>query len=179
MGVDPLNRAVFLDRDGVINQALVRNGLPFSPANAAEFRWVEGIHAVSQQIVSSGFDIFCVTNQPDVGRGLQERAVVEVLHQMVQDELPIKKIYVCYHDSASQCDCRKPKPGLLLQAAEEFELELAKSWLVGDRWKDIDAGNAAGCRTIFLDYDYDEKLRSPPNHVIGSIHEVAGLICSS
>ena len=176
MGVDPLNRAVFLDRDGVINQALVRNRLPFSPANAAEFKWVEGIHAVSQQIVSSGFDIFCVTNQPDVGRGLQERAVVEVLHQMVQDELPIKKIY---HDGASPCDCRKPKPGLLLQAAEEFELELAKSWLVGDRWKDIDAGKAAGCRTIFLDYDYDEKLRSPPNHVIGSIHEVADLICSS
>ena len=113
-----------------------------------------------------------------MGRGLQERAVVEVLHQIVQDELPIKKIYVCYHDGASQCDCRKPKPGLLLQAAEEFELNLSRSYLVGDRWKDIDAGNTAGCRTIFLDYDYDEKLRSPPNHVIGSIHEVAGLICS-
>lgn len=178
MGVNPLNKAVFLDRDGIINQALVRNGLPFSPANVAEFKWVEGIHAVSQQIISSGFDIFCVTNQPDVGRGLQERAIVEVLHQIVQDELPIKKIYVCYHDGASQCDCRKPKPGLLLQAAEEFELNLSRSYLVGDRWKDIDAGNTAGCRTIFLDYDYDEKLRSPPNHVIGSIHEVAGLICS-
>jgi len=178
MGVDPLNRAVFLDRDGVINQALVRNGLPFSPANAAEFKWVEGIHAVCRQIVSRGYDIFCVTNQPDVGRGLQERAVVETLHQIIQDELPIKKIYVCYHDGASPCDCRKPKPGLLLRAAEEFDLDLTQCWLVGDRWKDIDAGNSAGCGTVFLDYGYHEALRSPPDHVVDSIHQVVDLISS-
>ncbi|MDP6397416.1 MAG: HAD-IIIA family hydrolase [Arenicellales bacterium] len=173
-----MNRAVFLDRDGVINQAPVRHGHPFSPASIEEFKWVEGIHAVSRKIVSSGFDIFCITNQPDVGRGLQQLDVVEQFHQMVQDELPIEKIYACYHDGTSPCDCRKPEPGLLLQAAEEFELELTQSWLVGDRWKDIDAGNAAGCHTIFLDYGYDEHLRSPPNHVIGSVHEIADLICS-
>jgi D-glycero-D-manno-heptose 1,7-bisphosphate phosphatase len=176
MGVNPLNRAVFLDRDGVINQAPVRNGLPFSPASIAEFKWVEGIYVLSQQIISNGFDIFCVTNQPDVGRGLQELEVVEALHQMVLDELPVKKIYACYHSGASPCGCRKPEPGLVLKAAEDFDLDLAQSWLVGDRWKDIDAGNAAGCQTVFVDYGYEEKLRSVPTYIVGTIHEVADLI---
>ena len=178
MGINSLNQAVFLDRDGVINQALVRNGLPYSPTNFDEFKWAEGIHEASRQIVSSGFDLFCITNQPDVGRGLQQLEIVEQFHKMVQDELPIEKIYACYHDGTSTCDCRKPEPGLLLQAAQEFGLNLSQSWLVGDRWKDIDAGNAVGCRTIFLDYGYDEDLRSLPDHIIGSVHEIAGLICS-
>ena len=176
MGIYPLNRAVFLDRDGVINRALVRDGHPFSPSSVGEFEWVAGIQGVVRELYSAGFWLFCVTNQPDVGRGLQDIAVVEALHKMVKDEIPVEKIYACYHDGVSDCSCRKPKPGLILQAVADFEIDLKESWLVGDRWKDIDAGNAAGCQTVFLDYRYDESLRSSPDHVITDIRELPGLI---
>jgi len=176
VGIYPLNRAVFLDRDGVINRALVRDGHPFSPSSVGEFEWVAGIQGVVGELYSAGFWLFCVTNQPDVGRGLQDIAVVEALHKMVKDEIPVEKIYACYHDGVSDCSCRKPKPGLILQAVADFEIDLKESWLVGDRWKDIDAGNAAGCQTVFLDYRYDESLRSSPDHVITDIRELPGLI---
>ena len=168
--------AVFLDRDGVINQALVRGGHPFSPASVSEFAWVAGIHAVAGQLHSAGFQLFCVTNQPDVGRGFQDMAVVEELHQVVMKELPLEKIYTCYHDGVIACDCRKPKPGLILEGASDYGLDLEQAWLVGDRWKDIDAGNTAGCQTVFVDYGYDEHLRTPPDHVITDIKELPGLI---
>lgn len=171
-----MNRAVFLDRDGVINRALVRDGHPFSPSNIEEFEWVEGIHSVTEKLCSAGFRIFCVTNQPDVGRGLQDIALVEELHKMVLKELPLEKIYTCYHDDVTACDCRKPRPGLILEAASEYDLDLEQAWLVGDRWKDIDAGNAVGCQTVFVDYGYDEYLRTLPNHVVTGIKELPGLI---
>jgi D-glycero-D-manno-heptose 1,7-bisphosphate phosphatase len=122
-----LNRAVFLDRDGVINRALMRDGHPFSPSNIEEFEWVEGIQDVAGELYSAGFQLFCVTNQPDVGRGLQGLSVVEALHKRVKDEMPVEKIYACYHDGVSDCCCRKPKPGLILQAAADFTIDLKES----------------------------------------------------
>jgi len=171
-----VTRAVFFDRDGVINQAPVREGHPYSPANLEQFTWVKGIHDVSEQLKSGGFLLFCVTNQPDVGRGLQSRAVVESFHERIMGELPFQKIYTCYHDGIEQCVCRKPQPGMVLQAASEYGLDIACCWLVGDRWKDIDAGNAAGCKTVFLDYGYDENLKSNPDHIITDVRELPSLI---
>ena len=176
MGINPLNRAVFLDRDGVINRAPVRKGRPFSPADMTEFFWVEPIKEATLELKSLGYLLFCVTNQPDVGRGLQSREVVESFHAAIMTELPIEKIFACFHDDSDQCNCRKPRPGLLFDAQKEYGLNLSTSWLVGDRWKDIDAGTAAGCNTVFLEYGYDEKLRSKPDYTISQLAELVPLI---
>jgi len=176
MGINPLNRAVFLDRDGVINQAQVRNGRPFSPADMTEFFWVEPIKEVTFELKSLGYLLFCVTNQPDVGRGLQSREIVESFHAAILAELPIEKIFTSYHDDCDQCNCRKPRPGLIVDAQKEYSLNLAASWLIGDRWKDIDAGAAAGCNTVFLEYGYDEKLRTKPDHTISQLAQLVPLI---
>ena len=176
MGINPLNRAVFLDRDGVINQAQVREGLPFSPADMTEFFWVEPIKDVTLELKSLGYLLFCVTNQPDVGRGLQSREIVESFHTAILTELPIEKIFTCYHDDSDQCNCRKPRPGLIVDAQKEYSLDLAASWLVGDRWKDIDAGAAAGCNTVFLEYGYDEKLKTKPDYTISQLAQLVPLI---
>ena len=176
MGINPLNRAVFLDRDGVINRAIVRDRRPFSPANMMEFLWVEPIKEVTIELRSLGYLLFCVTNQPDVGRGLQRREIVESFHTAILAELPIEKIFVCYHDDADRCSCRKPRPGMILDAQNEYSLDLNSSWLVGDRWKDIDAGAAVGCNTVFLEYGYDEKLRTKPDYTISQLAELLPLI---
>tara|TARA_B100001123_G_scaffold37743_1_gene39056 strand:- start:584 stop:1129 length:546 start_codon:yes stop_codon:yes gene_type:complete len=176
MGIYPLKEAVFFDRDGVINQALVRRGHPYSPANLEQFTWVKGIHDVCEQLKSVGFVLICVTNQPDVGRGLQSHAAVENLHTKIMDALPLESIYSCYHDGIEDCACRKPKPGMLLEAANEYGVDLTRSWLIGDRWKDVDAGNAAGCKTVFVDYGYDEKLNTAPNHRVSDVREIPPVI---
>ena len=123
--------------------------------------------------------LFCVTNQPDVRRGIQERSVVEVLHRHILEHLPLEEIYVCYHDDRDECTCRKPRPGMILKARDQYGLNLDSCWLVGDRWKDIVAGNAVGCQTVFLNYDYDETLRSSPDHTIFHLSELASLILKS
>ena len=176
MGVDALTRAVFLDRDGVINQALIRDGRPFSPTKLDEFSWVDGIKEAAHELKRAGYRLFCATNQPDVGRGLQERQVVESFHSTILRCLPVDKIYVCYHDDRDGCACRKPRPGMLLEASREYGLNLGESWLVGDRWKDIDAGYAAGCRTVFVNYNYGEHLNRPPDHTIRCIEQLSPLI---
>ncbi len=171
--------AIFLDRDGIINRALVRGGRPFSPANMEEFAWVEGIHEATEQLKAAGYLLFCVTNQPDVGRGLQLQSTVEELHQRIMEELPLEKIYTCYHDDAEGCRCRKPRPGMILAAKDEYGLDLNRSWLVGDRWKDIDAGSLAGCQTVFIDYYYDEALKITPDHTILELKDLPSLILGS
>ena len=152
MGINSLNRAVFLDRDGVINQAQVRGGRPYSPMNMTEFFWVEPITDVTRELKNLGYLLFCVTNQPDVRRGLQRREVVESFHTAILTELPIEKIYTCYHDDSDNWSCRKPRPGLIVEAQREYGLNLTESWLIGDRWKDIDAGDKAECNSVFLEY---------------------------
>jgi D-glycero-D-manno-heptose 1,7-bisphosphate phosphatase len=176
MGINPLNRAVFLDRDGVIKQAQVRNGHPFSPADMTEFFWVEPIKEVTLELKSLGYFLFCVTNQPDVGRGLQSREIVESFHATILAELPIEKVFACYHNDRDKCSCRKPRPGMIVEAQKEYDLNLAASWLIGDRWKDIDAGAAAGCNTVFLEYGYDEKLKTEPDYTISQLAQLVPLI---
>jgi D-glycero-D-manno-heptose 1,7-bisphosphate phosphatase len=117
-----------------------------------------------------------VTNQPDVARGTRTRAAVEELHTALRDWLPLDAIYACYHDDADGCDCRKPRPGMLYAAAHAYALDLANSFLVGDRWRDIEAGRRAGCTTIFVDYQYDEPERSQPDIRVRSLAEAANWI---
>jgi D-glycero-D-manno-heptose 1,7-bisphosphate phosphatase len=173
-----LAAAVFLDRDGVINRALTRDGKPYPPAGLHEFEILPGVAEACRRLKDAGYVLVVATNQPDVGRGTLPQAVVEEIHEHLRRALPIDRVEVCYHpgQGASDCDCRKPRPGMLRRAARELGLDLARSWMVGDRWRDIDCGHAAGCRTIFIDYGYAEELRQPPDFRCGSLREAAQLI---
>ena len=174
---EPLRRAVFLDRDGVLNRAIVRNGTPHPPANLAELEIVPDASRALEDLKAAGFLLIGVTNQPDVARGTQSRAVVESINAALLASLPLQEILVCYHDDGDGCDCRKPRPGLLFQGSVRHALDLSSSFIVGDRWKDVETGRRAGCATIFLDYDYGERgPDSPPDYTAHSLSEAAAWI---
>jgi D-glycero-D-manno-heptose 1,7-bisphosphate phosphatase len=130
------------------------------------------------KLKAAGFLLVVATNQPDVGRGTLPRETVETLHQFMQQQLHLDRVEVCYHPGkgASDCPCRKPRPGMLVHAAQELGIELTRSWMVGDRWRDVDCGFNAGCRTIFIDRGYDEELRHSPDFRASGLLEAAELI---
>ena len=161
----PRARAVFLDRDGVINRALERDRKPYPPTRVEEFEILPEVPAALAALKRAGFFLIVATNQPDVGRGTLAKEVVDQIHAHMLAQLPIDRVEVCCHPGkgASDCDCRKPKPGMLLRAAAALDIDLARSWMVGDRWRDVDCGHAAGCQTIFIDRGYAEELKQKPD----------------
>ena len=162
-GGDPLmKRAVFLDRDGVLNQVVVRNGTPYPPANAAELVLAPNAVEALRELKAQGFLLLVVTNQPDVAKGITTRASVEEINRKLAAELPVDEIFVCYHKDGDGCDCRKPKPGMLLEGARKYNVDPAGSFMVGDRWRDVEAGQNAGCRTVFIDGGYEERQPARP-----------------
>lgn len=152
-----MKRAVFLDRDGVLNRVTLREGKPFPPQSIAELEILPGVGAALERLKASGFLLIVVTNQPDVARGTQRREVIEAMDDLLSERLPVDEFRVCFHDDKENCPCRKPKPGLLTAAARDHGIDLASSFMVGDRWRDVDAGAAAGCRTIWIDCGYGER----------------------
>jgi D-glycero-D-manno-heptose 1,7-bisphosphate phosphatase len=174
----PLRPAVFLDRDGTLNVPVIREGNPFPPATVAEFRLFEGVPMACRALYEVGFTLVVATNQPDVGRGTLAQAIVETMHTQLQMLIPeIARIEVCYdpgHGEASRR--RKPEPGMLLETAAALSLDLGRSWMIGDRWRDIDCGRRAGVRTVFIDLGYREELRSEPDHIVKSFAEAAAII---
>ncbi len=168
-----MNRAVFLDRDGVINRASVDQGRAHPPASLSELEILPGVPEALAALKARGYYLIVVTNQPDVARGAQRREVVEALNAWLLERLPLDEIRVCYHDDRDECDCRKPLPGMLRSAAVAHEIDLAASFMIGDRWRDIEAGRNAGCRTILIDYHYDEALTCPPDRVVASLAQAA------
>lgn len=166
-------RAVFLDRDGVLNRALVRDGKPFPPPSPDALEILEGVADACRLLKAAGYLLVVVTNQPDVARGTQTIENVREINARLSEEIPVDDIRVCYHDDPDACECRKPKPGLLLEAAAEWGIDLEASYMVGDRSKDIEAGMAAGCTTIFIDYGYHEELRIVPDLKTSSLKEAA------
>jgi D-glycero-D-manno-heptose 1,7-bisphosphate phosphatase len=172
-----VKRAVFLDRDGVINRPVVREGKPYPPATVAEFELLPGVVEACAELKTAGFLLVVATNQPDVGRGTQRREEVEAMHAKMCAALPLDRVEVCYDPGQGQpSEFRKPAPGMLLRAARELDIDLSQSWMVGDRWRDIDCGAAAGCRTVFIDYGYDERLRVLPNFRAPNLQAAATLI---
>ena len=164
-------RAVFLDRDGVINRATVRDGRPYPPATLKSFELLPGVKRTVQALRKAKFRVIVVTNQPDVSTGVQQLEVVEAMHQYLLMEGICDAVKVCYHIDEDNCGCRKPKPGMLLDAAQEWKLDLSKSFMVGDRWRDVAAGKAAGCYTFFIDYQYSEPTADKPDSVVTSLEE--------
>ena len=174
-----MRKAVFLDRDGVLNAAVVRAGKPYPPDTLDALEILPGVAEALERLRAAGFLNIVVTNQPDVATGKQRRGVVETMHDHLMRTLPLDAIKVCYHVEADRCECRKPKPGMLQEAARELGIELPRSFLVGDRWRDIAAGQAVGTRCFFVDYGYDERRPQPPFDTVKSLPEAAALILSS
>jgi D-glycero-D-manno-heptose 1,7-bisphosphate phosphatase len=173
-------RAVFLDRDGVINKAIVREGRPYPPAEVKDFEIYEEVAAGCTRLAAAGYSLVVVTNQPDVARGTQTRAAVDAMHRKMLDALPqITRVEVCWHagaDWGDSCDCHKPEPGMVLRAAKALDIDLSLSFLIGDRWRDVDCGHNAGCRTIFVDRNYAEALRQPPDWTVKSFGQAVEVI---
>lgn len=157
-----MKRAVFLDRDGVLARALVRNGKAYAPVTPDEMEIDAEAPAALARLKAAGFLLIVVTNQPDVARGITRREDVETMHARLLAELPLDDCRVCFHDEYDACDCRKPKPGMLLSAARAHHIDLGESFMVGDRWRDVDAGAAAGCRTVWIDRGYREQAPAHP-----------------
>jgi D-glycero-D-manno-heptose 1,7-bisphosphate phosphatase len=173
--------AIFLDRDGTLNVQVVRAGKPYPPETVAEFALFPGVPAACAQLAAAGFVLVVATNQPDVGRGDQSQSVVEAMHAKLRQLVPsIAHIEVCYAPGQGiahpEDHRRKPESGMLTDAARNLGLDLTRSWLVGDRWRDIDCGQRAGVRTVFIDFGYAEDLRAAPDFTVKTFPEAAAVI---
>jgi D-glycero-D-manno-heptose 1,7-bisphosphate phosphatase len=157
-----LRKAVFLDRDGVLNHAIIRARKPYPPQTLEELVLLPGVESACAALRAAGFLLVVVTNQPDIARRTQSRIAVDRMNRWLQRQLNLDAIKVCPHDDSDGCSCRKPKPGLLLNAAEEMRIDLGASFIVGDRWRDIEAGRLAGCTTVWLNRNYDERRPEHP-----------------
>jgi D-glycero-D-manno-heptose 1,7-bisphosphate phosphatase len=162
-------RVVFIDRDGVLNRAFPEGGTTRPPASLDELELLPGVRESLARLREAGFVLVVVTNQPDVARGTQTRAAVEAINAHMRAELPLLDVFACYHDSADKCACRKPKPGMLTLAAAKHDLDLDSAFLIGDRWSDIVAAHAAGCRAVLIDTPFSHAERCAPDAVVGDI----------
>jgi len=177
-GIEPRKRIVFLDRDGVLNDALVRDGMPYSPRSLEELRIPEGTAAALQELRDHGFRLVVATNQPEVARGKVSRMVVEEIHRRIARDLPVDEISVCWHDDPDRCECRKPQPGLLLEAAARYGASPSDCFMVGDRCRDVEAGRRAGARTVLLDAGYAEPRTCNPDAIVENLQEAVDWIVS-
>ena len=176
-----LRPAVFLDRDGTLNRQVIRDGRPYPPATLAEFALFDGVVEGCRALASAGFALVVVTNQPDVGRGDQSQSEVEAMHVHLRTLVPeIARIEVCYAPGQGRDHPenrrRKPEPGMILDAAAALGLDLTRSWMVGDRWRDVDCGRRAGVKTVFIDFGYAEELREQPDVVTRSFAEAVDAV---
>src|SRR5262245_36299466 len=183
MGKHELGRpAVFLDRDGVINRVTIRDGLPHPPSHVGEFELYEDVPDGCARLKSANFLLVVITNQPDVGRGTQTRKVVEAMNLKMQSGLPfLDRVEGCYHGGeqfGQSCGCRKPQPGMILRAAAELNIDPKRSYVIGDRWRDVDCARAAGCRAILIQRGYKEMLREPPDFTVANFNEAVNAVLS-
>lgn len=172
-------RAVFLDRDGVLNRTFERDGTTHPPRDCVEFELLPGVADATDRLAQAGLPLIVVTNQPDVARGVQTRAGVEEIHSLIRSNLPILDILTCYHDVPDDCACRKPRPGLLRTAAQRWRLDLSRSFLVGDRWSDVAAGQAVGCRTALVETPYSRRGQCRPDICVPDLGAAAAWILES
>jgi D-glycero-D-manno-heptose 1,7-bisphosphate phosphatase len=171
-----MRRAVFLDRDGVLVIPEFRCGRSFAPRRLEDYRFYSEAAEALGRLRVAGYLLVVVTNQPDIGNALIAKYVVEEMHVRLRGAMPIDAIFACCHSQAAACDCRKPKPGLLINAANELRIDFASSYMVGDRASDVEAGQAAGCRTVFIDLSYNEQKPAAPTFTVRSVAEAADVI---
>jgi D-glycero-D-manno-heptose 1,7-bisphosphate phosphatase len=167
------NKAVFLDRDGTLNEAIVKEGRPTPPSSSEEIKLITGTKEAISLLKALNFIPVVITNQPDFARGIIKLSRIELVNEIIRRELSIEYFYMCLHDDEDNCLCRKPKAGLLLKAALDLEIDLTCSIMVGDRWRDIEAGQNVGCDCFFIDYNYNETKPNQPFQTVSSLLEVA------
>ncbi len=172
-----MRRAVFLDRDGVINRVIFKGDRPFSPRNFEQLDFLDGVKDVLAELRDNGFLNIVVTNQPDIARGLIRLRVLQEINEAIRRELAVDDIFLCPHDDVDNCCCRKPEPGMLLDAAAKWDIDLTSSFIIGDQWKDIEAGKAAGCTTILLDYPYNRRV--VPDFRVDKLQHAAQIILTT
>ena len=165
--------AVFLDRDGVINKTLIRDGKPFAPTTINDLQLLEGVAEAVNILQDLDLELIIVTNQPDVARGVITQQQLAGFHEKISRETGLRHFYACIHEDEDRCDCRKPKTGLLRAAATDLDVNFEISYMVGDRWKDIQAGQELGCSCFFIDYQYSERRPLPPFSTVTSLLEAA------
>jgi D-glycero-D-manno-heptose 1,7-bisphosphate phosphatase len=155
-----MRKAIFLDSDGVLNTAIIKNGKPAAPTTLLELEIPDEVKPSLDKLKTAGYLLICVTNKPDIERGLMTQADVDAIYHKMRYELPLDDVFICYHENS---DCYKPKPGLLLEAAKKYAINLAQSYMIGDRWSDVAAGQNAGCKTVWMDRGYHaEQIPEPP-----------------
>jgi D-glycero-D-manno-heptose 1,7-bisphosphate phosphatase len=172
--------AVFLDRDGVINRVAIGNGMPYPPSRVEEFELYEDVAEGCARLKAANFLLVVISNQPDVGRGTQTREAVDAMNLKMQTALPLlDRVEVCYHAGeryGQSCDCRKPRSGLILRAVAELRIDPKRSYVIGDRWRDVDCARAAGCRAIFIQRGYKESLREAPDYTVANFEEAVSAV---
>lgn len=169
------NRAIFLDRDGVVNKAIIKNGKPYPPKKVSEIIFVKGITKFLK-FFSKNYYIILITNQPDYARKITLKKNIISINNYLKKKLKIDKIYTCFHDDKDRCNCRKPKPGFFYEAKKKYKLNFNNCYMIGDRFKDIEASNMAGIKGIFIDYKYKEKKPKKFFKRVNSIEEAMKII---
>ncbi|MGH7353307.1 MAG: D-glycero-alpha-D-manno-heptose-1,7-bisphosphate 7-phosphatase [Candidatus Rokuibacteriota bacterium] len=169
-----MKRAAFLDRDGVLNEPLVREGRAYAPLAVNDFRLVADATTHVARLRGAGLVTIVVTNQPEIARGRLASGTLEEMHRRLRDTLPLDDLYVCAHDPDEGCACHKPRPGMLLAAADKWGLELGRSFLIGDRWRDIEAGRSVGCYTILIERPYSACATADAR--VGGLPEAVDLV---
>lgn len=162
---------MFLDRDGVLNEPCVREGRPYPPEHVDQLRLLPGVQEACGELQRAGYTLVCITNQPDIARGIADPGQVEAIHARLSQWLPLTEIVVCPHDDDDDCFCRKPKPGMILDSAKRLDLDLSRSVTVGDRWRDVAAGQSAATATVFVDRGYAEPRPSDPDLTVTELKE--------
>lgn len=171
-----MRKAIFLDRDGVINKVIMRDGKASSPWKLEEFEILPGVKECLEAFKEMGFLNIAFTNQPDVSRGFLEVEDLEKMHKIMKERLPIDEVKFCPHDNKDNCPCRKPKPGLILEAAKKYSIDLKRSYVIGDSWKDIKAGKAAGCKTFLLRREYNKDYQKDYDFEVYNLKETVDII---
>jgi D-glycero-D-manno-heptose 1,7-bisphosphate phosphatase len=170
------NKAIFLDSDGVLNKAIIKTGKVVAPTSLAELVIPDEVKPALDRLKAAGYLLLCVSNKPDVARGLMTQADVDAIYGKIRSDLPLDDIFICYVENSA---CYKPNPGLLLDAAKKYDIDLTQSYMIGDRWRDIGAGQNAGCKTIWIDRGYAENLPNPPaDFTVHSLAEATQWILS-
>jgi D-glycero-D-manno-heptose 1,7-bisphosphate phosphatase len=153
-----MKQAVFIERDGVLNAAKVEKQQQVTPLTLEEFRLYEDAAPLLRSLKAAGLLLIVTTNQPGLSRGYQSRRELDRMHERLRKVFPLDDILVCPHDETDRCPCRKPKPGLLTEAAFKWHLNLDRSFVISDKWQDAEAARIAGCTSLLLQSPWVGKV---------------------
>jgi len=168
-----MKRALFLDRDGVLNIPILRGGRTYAPVQFSDFQLYEDVIPTLHEVKNRGYLLVLITNQPDLSKGLLAPEELHRMHQFLQEKIPFDSLEVCPHQDSDDCECRKPKPGMILRAAKQLSIDLSQSIVIGDRWRDILAGKTAGCKTALkIVEDFTDDRQETPDWTIFQLQEI-------